>query len=407
MLTRTLLSTINTALQSFPAVVITGPRQSGKTTLVRDILRPSRRFVSLEDPDRRMFARSDPRSFLQHYAPPVIIDEIQYVPELLSYIKTMIDENRLPGQWIFTGSQSFQLMHNLSQSLAGRAAVLSLLPLSLAERLKHGNESLSPDKMLADIVPKTTAITAPLNISKWILKGGYPELCTKEINRQLWCSSYIATYLERDVRQLLNIGDLSQFEVFLRACASRTAQILNLSELARDIGISVPTAKRWLSTLEASYQVFILRPYFKNFTTRLIKSPKLYFTDTALATYLIGIHNEAVLTQGPSFGALMETAVVIDWWKRFLHHGQLTTLYYLRNKNGLEVDLAIENSQKLNLFEIKTTRTPTPKHITPLKLWTRNLKDQTNQRAIISLQDTEVPLGENINALPWCSYLAQ
>ncbi len=279
---RTLAKTILNASKTFPAIVLTGPRQSGKTTLLKMLFSKSHAFVSLEDPDVRIRAKEDPVGFLSQFKPPVIIDEIQYLPELLSYIKTKIDEDRKPGQWLFTGSQNFVLMRGVTESLAGRAAILSLLPFSVSERLNNTNDSVDISGWLKSLDVQRY-YKKRVSLSELLLRGFYPEIASnKKVNGQLWCGSYITTYLERDVRNLANIGDLSQFERFLVACATRTGQILNISEIARDIGISVPTAKRWLSFLEAGYQIYLLYPYYKNIGKRIVKSPKLYFNDPAL-----------------------------------------------------------------------------------------------------------------------------
>ena len=343
---RALSRVIGRALKTFPAIVVTGPRQSGKTTLLKTLFRDTHAFVTLEDPDVRIRAKEDPLEFLARFKPPVIIDEIQYAPELLSYIKTRIDENRKPGQWLFTGSQHFGLMQGISQSLAGRAAVLSLLPFSLAERIGRGDSTPAAADWLK-VLRSCSEAEANLSLGEVLLRGNYPEIASrKAVDRQIWSGSYIATFLERDVRNLAHIGDLSQFERFLRLCAVRTGQLLNLSDLARDIGVSVPTAKRWLSILEAGYQIFLLYPYYRNVGKRLVKSPKMYFNDTALAAYLLGLHDKDTLFNSPSFGHLFETMVVTDVLKRFLHGGEMPSMYYLRTRDGLEIDLVIEVGQK-------------------------------------------------------------
>jgi predicted AAA+ superfamily ATPase len=381
---RTLSRAIGRAIKTFPAIVVTGPRQSGKTTLLKTLFRDSHAFVSLEDPDVRIRAKEDPQQFLARHKPPVIIDEIQYVPELLSYIKTRIDEHRKPGQWLFTGSQHFGLMHGISQSLAGRAAVLSLLPFSLAERIGRGDSALAVSPWLKGL-RATDPAEPKMSLGEILLRGNYPEIASRRsVDRQIWCGSYISTFLERDVRNLAHIGDLSQFERFLRLCAVRTGQILNLSDLARDIGVSVPTAKRWLSILEAGYQVYLLYPYYQNLGKRLVKSPKLYFNDTALAAYLLGLHDKEALFNSPSFGPLFETMVVMDVLKRFLHHGEMPSMYYLRTRDGLEVDLVIEVGQKLSLFEIKSSMTAWPKHADSLERLINGLKSPVETAGVIS-----------------------
>jgi hypothetical protein len=398
---RALSRVIRKALRTFPAIVVTGPRQSGKTTLLKTMFADSHAFVTLEDPDVRIRAKEDPLQFLARYKPPVIIDEIQYVPELLSYIMTRIDENRKPGQWLFTGSQHFGLMQGISQSLAGRAAVLSLLPFSLAERTGKGDTALA----MGDWIKKLrtlSPIDLRISLSDVLLRGSYPEIASRRsVDRQLWCGSYIATFLERDVRNLAQISDLSQFERFLRLCAVRTGQLLNLSDLARDIGVSVPTAKRWLSVLEAGYQVFLLYPFYQSLGKRLVKSPKMYFNDTALATYLLGLHDKDSLLNSPTFGHLFETLVVTDMLKRFLHGGEMPSMYYLRTRDGLEIDLVLELGQKLSLFEIKSTMTVWPKHADSLGRLISGLKSPVQTAGVISRAAGGFPLKKSIYHYNW------
>jgi uncharacterized protein len=380
---RVLANTIERAIKTFPAIVVTGPRQSGKTTLYKMLFSRTHNFVSLEDPDIRVRAKEDPLNFLNQYQPPVIIDEIQYLPELLSYIKTKIDNNRKPGQWLFTGSQNFILMDNISQSLAGRIATLSLLPFSISELFNNTKNAKDYTNWLND--KKSTPISDSLSFSKLILRGFYPEIsANQDVDRKLWCSSYITTYLERDIRSLTSIGDLSQFERFLIACAVRTGQILNLSDIARDIGISVPTAKRWLSLLETGHQIYLLYPYYKNIGKRTIKSPKIYFCDTAICSYLLGIHNRETLLGSPYLGNLFETMIVIDFLKRFLHFGDKPNMYYLRTRDGLEIDLVIEIAGYLYLYEIKSSMTILPKHAVSLKRMINELGSKVKETCIIS-----------------------
>lgn len=404
---RALAQTIRTAMRSFPAVIVTGPRQSGKTTLLKALGAGTHRFVSLEDPDVRIRAREDPVGFLDRYSPPVIIDEIQYLPELLSYIKTRIDEQRRPGQWLLTGSQNFVLMQGISQSLAGRAAVLSLLPFSLAERIGRGDQTVDIPDWLEALEGNPATRMPTVDLADLLLRGGYPEIAShKTVDRQLWTGSYIATYLERDARSLTQIGDLRTFERFLKLCAARTGQILNLSDLARETGVSVPTAKRWLSILETGYQVLLLPPFYRNIGKRLVKSPKLYFTDTSLATYLLGIHSREALLDGPLFGALFETLVVTDIWKRFLHNGRMPAMYYLRTQDGLEVDLAVESDNKLALFEMKGTMTVLPKHAAALLRLRNDLPGTIGSAFVISMARDRFPVGRGATNLNWRDALA-
>ncbi len=403
-LPRALARTIRKAMRSFPAIVVTGPRQSGKTTLLREIGRETHAFVSLEAPDVRIRAKEDPRAFLERHPPPVIIDEIQYVPELLSYIKTRIDERRRPGQWLLTGSQSFVLMQGISQSLAGRAAVLSLLPFSLSERMGRGDETRDvPGWLSRQGRPSPPAAASKSGaLADILLRGFYPEIASRpEVDRQLWCASYISTYLERDVRNLAQIGDFASFERFVRLCAIRTGQILNLSDLARETGVSVPTARRWLSVLETGYQVYLLPPFYRNLGKRLVKSPKLYFGDTGLSTYLLGLHGREALLDSPSFGPVFETFVVTDALKRFRHSGQLPSLYYLRTRDGLEADLVVEMGQKLHLFEIKAAMTILPRHASSLVRLKGDLGTQVAGAYVISAGDEDFPLGNGVMNVGW------
>jgi hypothetical protein len=362
---RTITHQLRATAKTFAAIVLTGPRQSGKTTLLNHEFSSTHQYVNLENPDIRQRAVSDPIGFLDNLKTPVILDEIQYAPVLLPYIKEKIDHDRSTGRWLLTGSQNFALMKGVTESLAGRAAVLTLLPLSLAERIGEGTKSLNTHTLLSQ---KQPTLSHQINqTAKVILTGGYPEpLANKSMSYQTWASSYLKTYLERDVRDLKNVGDLLQFQSFLRSCAIRTGQLLDLSDIARDIGISFTTAKTWLSILVASYQVVLLTPYFQNLGKRLVKRPKIYFLDTGLAAYLMGLHTPEAIAGSSQFGALVETMVVTDFFKRAYNHLEDPSIYYLRTRDGLEIDLVIEDNQKLYLLEVKSGSTITPNHITSL-----------------------------------------
>ncbi len=360
------------AMKTFPAVLVTGPRQSGKTTLLFERFSKSHRFISLENPDVRARVLEDPVGFLKANPPPVILDEIQYTPDLLHYIKSAIDINRRPGQWLLSGSQSFALMQGVSQSLSGRIAVLTLLPFTIAESEKKGNKVVDLDKLLPAAFgqKKETKKKKRLSLDDWLLRGAYPEIrVNRDVDRKLWIAGYVQTYLERDVRQVMNVGDLNSFNRFLRLCAARSGQILNMSEIGRDAGVSVPTVKKWLSILEASYQIYLLPPHFNNFGKRIIKSPKLYFLDTGIVTFLLGLHAREPLMQGPMRGPIFETMVVAEWVKAFYNRGERPELYYWRSKAGVEVDLIIDRNGRLYPIEIKWTSTVMPGHTENLTKW--------------------------------------
>lgn len=410
---RIIANTVKKAVQTFPAIVLTGPRQSGKTTLLKMLFSDTARFVSLENPDVRTRAQNDPVGFLSQYQKPLIIDEIQYAPDLLSYIKTAIDEDRKPGQWLLTGSQNFVLMQGISQSLAGRAAILNLLPFEYSESTHQSPEVHNIQSLLEFITRKSNKLggispsTQNHSVGDTLLRGFYPEIvCNQSVDRQLWCGSYVNTYVERDIRNITNIGDLNQFDRFLRSCAIRTGQLLNLSEIARDIGISVPTAKKWLSILETGYQVFLLYPYYSNIGKRLIKSPKIYFNDTGLCSYLLGINDTQTLINGPSFPHLFETMIVCNFYKRFLNFGERPSLYFLRTQDGLEVDLVIELADKIHLFEIKSGATIVPKHGVSLKRLRNQLGDKIGSASIISCAADNFLVDDGIYNFFWKDLLS-
>lgn len=399
MLPRTLSATLDRAIKTFPSVILTGPRQSGKTTLLKKEFKSTHEYISLENPDTRLRVKNDPLGFVARIKKPVIVDEIQYVPELFSYIKSSIDENRLPGKWILTGSQNFSLMSNVSESLAGRAAILSLLPFSIAERQGLGTRSKTAASVINSSLEKTD--TNKYDLAEILLRGNYPEIASNpKVNRPLWCGSYINTYLERDIRNLKQVGDLGQYEIFLRACAARTGQVLDLSSIAREIGVSFTTAKRWLSLLETGYQIFLLYPYYKNIGKRLVKRPKLYFTDTGLVSYLLGITTPEILMSSSLLGPLFETLVVIDFWKRFMHHGQIPSIYYLRTQDKLEVDLIVELEDKLNLIEIKSSSTIKPEHAISINKAKQDLGKKAGKAIIISNSHEGFELLNGVTNIP-------
>lgn len=318
-------------LQYFPIVGILGPRQSGKTTFSKALC-PEYQYVNFELPATRQMAEQDPLAFLERYKGGVILDEIQHVPHLFSYLQVLTDERKINGEYLLTGSQHFLMIEKITQSLAGRIALLTLLPLS-------GSEFSSGD------------------IDQTILKGGYPGLYQKKLNPYDFFQSYIATYIERDVRQIINVQNLSQFQRFLLLLAGRAGQVLNVSSLANDTGISPKTAESWLSVLEASFVVFRLYPYYKNFNKRITKSPKLYFYDTGLLCHLLNIRDIDQFNTHFATGAIVENGVLLELMKFEYNRGKTPHFYYWRDSNSNELDLIIEDGLKLKAVEIKSSRT--------------------------------------------------
>jgi uncharacterized protein len=343
MFDRQLKSTLERLSRQFPVLAITGPRQSGKTTLAR-LMFADKAYVSLEDPAERAFAIDDPRGFLARFTDGAVFDEAQRWPDLFSYLQGMVDADRMPGRFVLTGSQQFGLLAGISQSLAGRVGMCNLAPLAFDELPSEQRNELSLDQ--------------------WMLMGAYPGLYSTPAQAHDWFASYVATYLERDVRQLIRVLDLGLFQKFLKLCAGHTGQLLNLSALAGATGISQNTAKAWLAVLEASYIVHLLPPYHHNFGKRLVKSPKLYFLDTGLAAWLIGIRATEQLAIHPFRGALFETMVVCEALKSRYNAGAPADLYFWRDNNGVEADLVFESLRGLEAIEIKSGATVTSDMVT-------------------------------------------
>ncbi len=332
----------------FPVITLTGPRQSGKSTLLKTSF-PDYQYVSLEDPDIRLFATEDPRGFLSTYPDRTIIDEVQRVPELFSYLQTHVDALNKEGMYLLAGSHNFLLMQHIGQSLAGRTAVLRLLPFSHKE-MKAGN--ILPD-----------------SIDMEIFKGGYPRIYDKNIEPTDFYPYYIQTYVERDVRLMKNIGDLSKFIRFLKLCAGRTGQLLNLSSLANECGISVSTAQAWISLLEASYIIYLLKPDHNNYAKRLVKTPKLYFYDTGLACSLLEIKEANQVTIHFLRGALFENLVINEFIKEAFSNGIETDLTFWRDSTGNEVDLLQSVGGKQNAYEIKSGATYSSDYFKGINKW--------------------------------------
>ena len=348
----------------YPVLTLTGPRQTGKTTLARATF-PSHRYVSLEQVDQRQFAREDPKGFLALFPGPVIIDEAQHVPDLLSYIQGAVDEDPSPGRFILTGSHNFLLMSRVSQTLAGRCGILNLMPFSRAEL--EAQEQAEPGTAASLFSNRTTRLT----LWQILRMGFYPRIHDRRIPPEVWLPDYIQTYLERDVRSLSNIGNLDVFARFLALCAGRAGQLLNYSGLASDCGISVDTARRWISVLTASFIVFLLPPYHRNFNKRVVKSPKLYFYDTGLLCQLLGIREDDQIVSHPLRGAIFENYVVAEVAKAYLHHRRMPPIFFWRDRTGHEVDLLIEEAGLLSPVEIKSSNTLSSEMLDGLFWWAK------------------------------------
>jgi uncharacterized protein len=338
MIPRTLASKATILLDQYPMLAISGPRQSGKTTLARQ-LRPEYQYVNLELDENRDFATNDPHGFLQLYKNGVILDEVQYVPTLFPYLKHYTDLRGLSGEYILTGSQHFLLLEKITQSLAGRVGLLRLLPFSMQEL--------------------DTAGLMPATADEFIYKGAYPRLYDKRIAPVDFYPAYIQTYVERDVRQVVNVGDLRVFRQFLTACAGRAGQLVNFTELGTILGVDSKTVKSWIGILEASFIIFLLPPYHRNFDKRIIKSPKLYFYDTGLVCTLLNITDPAQLQAHFAKGALFENMIVSELVKTRLHAGNDANFYFWQDSNGREIDLLHEVGSALTVIEIKSGKTIT------------------------------------------------
>ncbi len=348
MIRRTAHQTLRRLSRGFPVVALTGPRQSGKTTLARAAF-PRKPYISLEDPDIQALAESDPRGLLARFPDGAVLDEAQRAPRLFSYLQTRVDADRRPGLFVLTGSQQFGLLSRITQSLAGRVGLVHLLPFSIAELRE--------------------AERLPDSLELLLSRGCYPPLYDRDLETGDWFASYITTYVERDARQLVNVRDLSAFQRFLRMCAARTGQLLNLSSLAADCGITHNTASSWISVLEASYIIHLLRPHHRNFNKRLVKAPKLYFCDAGLAAWLTGVRDPDQLAFHPQRGPLFETLVVSEFLKGCFNRGAPSNLSFWRDSKGQEIDLLLEDGEAATPVEIKSGQTIQPESMEGIRRW--------------------------------------
>lgn len=377
---RTALEYARSLGQQFRVVVITGPRQAGKTTLARAAF-PQHAYVSLEDHDVRTFALSDPRGFLAQFPEGVILDEVQRVPDLLSYIQTEVDARRRPGRFVLTSSSNLLMHAHISQSLAGRACFLELPTLTLAEQ--------------------AAAQVAPATPEEAIFRGGYPEVVSEKMNPVTWYNAYLASYVERDLRQIIQVRDLTAFQNFLRLCATRTGQLWNRASVGADAGISARTVDQWVSALQASHLIFFLQPYHKNYGKRLTKAPKLYFCDVAIAARLLGLSSEEHVRNNPLWGALFENLLVAEVRNAFVNRAEPAPLWFWRDHRGTEVDVIVEKNGKPCPLEIKSGQTLAEDWFSPLKAWQKWAGDDAGQSALIYGGQESKLWGGYCKIIPW------
>jgi len=378
MITRTAAKQVKELSESFKAIAIVGPRQSGKTTLARDVFK-GKRYVSFENPDNRRFMTEDPRGFLEIYQEGAIFDEAQRVPELFSYLQQILDENPARGQFILTGSNNFLLQENISQSLAGRIAYMYLLPFSN----KEAETLMGKRQTLEDA----------------IFKGGYPAIYDNNIAPNKWLPNYISTYVERDVRQIKNISDLATFEKVIKLCAGRIGQLLNMSGLAIEAGVDSKTIASWLSILQSSFIIYLLQPHHQNFHKRLVKMPKLYFYDTGLACSLLGIANVDQIPLHPQKGSLFENFVINELIKERFNNNEPHNLYFWRDNTGNEIDIVIDKGTSLYPVEIKSGKTVTSDYFKNFDFWKKITG--TTEGAIVYGGDQIQKRSNRITILPW------
>ncbi|MBU0987141.1 MAG: ATP-binding protein, partial [Proteobacteria bacterium] len=384
--------------KEYPVVAIVGPRQSGKTTLSRYMF-PDHKYLSMENLDIRHMAQDDPRGFLDDYGKNLILDEIQRVPALFSYLQQRVDLDETPASYVLTGSQQFLLMEKITQSLAGRIVTFQLYPFSCSELYEAG-----PDKNIDSIFkikPGYIKDGQDIDIFKTIFTGMYPRIHDKKLDARKWIENYILTYIERDIRSLVNVDNLKLFEDFLKTCASMSGQLINYTSISNNIGISQPTVKKWMSLLETSGILFVLAPHHKNIKKRMVKTPKLYFTDTGVLSFLLSIRSPDELTGHPLFGNIFETFVISELYKRVYHTGEKPSFYFYRDKTGHEVDLIVDIGPKLLPIEIKASKTYHPELKSNISAWL-NFKGNTADKGYVVYRGQDI-VGKKsaVSFVPW------
>lgn len=398
---RTLIDTLAIANQQFKVVLVTGPRQVGKTTLLQAGQDKQRSYVTLDNLSVRAAAQQDPESFIARLALPTLIDEVQYAPELFPYIKIAVDELQQNGLFWLTGSQQFEMMKNVTESLAGRVAILNLSGISLAE--EQGRTDNPPFLPEPELLKRRQKGMQPINLPQLyekIWRGTYPEMVVKkDRNWELFYESYVSTYIQRDIREILDIQNLNTFHRFMQIAATRTGQLINYNDMARDIGITAATVKSWLQILQASGIIYLLRPYFNNRSKRLIKTSKLYFMDTGLCTFLSGWLTPTVLERGAMSGAILETYVVSEIIKSYWHCGLKPPIYFYRDKEKNEIDMLIERNGKLYPLEIKKTAMVDKRHCSNFHCLD-NLGVPIGHGGVLCLTSCLLPLTKNVDAIP-------
>ncbi len=399
---RTLSKAILDASKSFKVVLLTGPRQVGKTTLLQDLQKDTRSYVSLDDLNMRLAAQQDPASFLDRLALPVLIDEVQYAPDLFPYIKMAVDKSKKKGQFWLTGSQQFDMMKNVTETLAGRVAIMNLQGISLSE--EQGRPDDAPFLPELDLLKSRQKTAKPLTLPEVyhkIWRGSYPDMVVQDNDKnwERFYSSYVTTYIQRDVREYLDITNTAAFHKFMQIAAARTGQLINFADMARDVGMSQVTIKTWLEVLHASGVVYMLQPYFNNRTKRLVKTPKLYFMDTGLCAFLTGWLSADVLERGAMSGAMLETWVISEIIKSYLHHGRSPRVYFYRDKDKREIDLLIEENGTLYPIEIKKTASIQNMGFKGFKML-ESLKTPIGHGSVVCMTTTLTALGDDVDAVP-------